>query len=340
MDKRTLLAELMFGRWSPLNILLRPQGRHKLFVLAYHRIGEVQPDYPFNRTIHSATPEQFEQQLAFVRNHFNVVTFRELGRLLEQPGGIQENTLVITFDDGYKDNLTVAAPLLKRYGLPATFYVTTDNIDTGDLLWFDLLHYFIRHLPVGQYRLGEQAMVFDRTGQDVQDCAWVGRYLRQVPDADRLRILEQLRAWATGPAPETCRDQAGIMTWADVKALADMDFEIGSHSCSHPHLYRLDRAAQLQQLQASKAAIERVIGREVVSFSYPTGGFDAVTVECVREAGYRFAVAYDEAVWPQQGNRWLIPRIHVEPEIRLARFKGSLVLPGLFLYGLKLPLAE
>ncbi len=332
MDKRALLAELMFGAWSPLNLVLRPQGRHKLFVLAYHRIGEVTADYPFNRTIHSATPEQFDRQLTFLKNHFNVVNFHGLGHLLERQGGITENTVVITFDDGYRDNATVAAPMLKAHNLTATFYVTTNNIDTGELLWFDLLHYFIRHMPVGQYRLGEKQELFMRSGNDAADFYFVGQYLRKVPDADRLQILQQLRQWSAGPDPEEFRDQAEILTWNDVKSMAEMGFEIGSHSCSHPHLYRLDRAGQLRELRDSKAAIERETGHEVVSFSYPTGGFDQTTVECVKEAGYRFACAYDEGVWSQDGNRFLIDRIHVEPEILLARFKGSLILPGLFLH--------
>lgn len=340
MDKRALLAELMFGSWSPLNFVLRPQGKHKLFVLAYHRIGYQAADYPFNRTILSATPEQFDRQLQFVKDHFNVVNFHDLDRILKKDGGISENTLVITFDDGYKDNATTAASLLQAHKLTATFYVTTHNIDTGALLWFDLLHYFIRNIPKGQYRLGEQQKMFDRTGDDARDFFFVGQYLREVSDTDRLHILQQLREWSTAPDPEQYRALADILTWDDVKAMANAGFEIGSHSCSHPHLYRLDRAGQLRELRESKATIERHIGREVVSFSYPTGGFDQITVECVKEAGYRFAAAYDEGVWPQDGNRFLIPRIHVEPEIMLSRFKGSLILPGLFLHGLRAGVSE
>ena len=331
MRKKDLLAKLIFSPLNPIGWGLRPYGRGKLFVLAYHRVDEQVADYPFNRTILSATPEQFDRQLNYVKRHFNVIDFHDLAAILAGGDEIRDNTLIITFDDGYKDNFQIAAPILQSHQMKAVFYVTTDNISQGNLLWFDLLHYYVRQMKPGIYSLGSGDYRFARTTDDEQDFVAIGRHLRLIPDEERLAILAQLEQMFGSDALAELRGLADVLNWDEVRQLAEMGFEIGSHSCSHPHLYRLGREDQLRQLRDSKTLIEQQTGRPVVSFSYPTGGFDQITVECVREAGYQFAVAYNEAIWSQGDNRLLIPRIHVEPDIQFERFKGQLVLPRLFL---------
>src|SRR5438477_1528660 len=116
-------------------------------VLAYHKVS---PDpHPFFEPDH---PTAFEQHMRFLSRCYRVMPLMELVER-NRRGDIPHRAVAITFDDGYRDNYQYAFPILKKYGLPATIFVTTGAIETGKLLWHDRIFDAFRYTAVTRARL-------------------------------------------------------------------------------------------------------------------------------------------------------------------------------------------
>lgn len=105
--------------------LYRFGWRDRAAILLFHRVDDALADNPI-----SCSSDSFDEFCGFLARYFNVIPLRDLVSRLEREESIS-GCVVITFDDGYKDNLDVAAPILARHGLPACFFVTTDYIGTS-----------------------------------------------------------------------------------------------------------------------------------------------------------------------------------------------------------------
>ena len=106
----------------------------KIAIVAYHRIDYVD-HYPWS--IESITPENFEQEMKYLRRHFNVISLDDLCNQLSNHNELPSNTAVITIDDGYKDVFINAYPILRKYDLPATVFLSTGYIGNGKLFWWE-----------------------------------------------------------------------------------------------------------------------------------------------------------------------------------------------------------
>ena len=334
--KKEALAKLLFGSGFHCPALPVVGGRDRLLVLAYHRIGEVPPgDYPFQSETISATPEEFERQLVFLKNNFDVVNFHQLAELKKMGKPIPRDQVVVTFDDGYADNHNLALPILQSQGLTATVYVSTGFIDERKPFWFDMLSYYVMRMDEGPLEINRGSFRIDLTdGNRAEARHDIGRAVRAVSDETRLLILDELRQRAGGaPAPEEL-DFVRPMTWEQIRALHNAGIEIGSHTVSHPFLVQLTDDELLAELRDSKLRIEQETGHRVSSLSYPTGGmeyFDERSTRLAAELGYEFAVSYEHsAVRTSVMDDYSIPRLHVETDVSLPLFKANLLLPGIF----------
>lgn len=334
--KKDLLAKVLFGSGSLAERVLgnRPSGR--LLVLAYHRICDLPAqDYPFQHETVSATPDQFDRQLDFIKRRFEVVNFHTLAEMEKSGDPLPPNLLVITFDDGYEDNYTAALPVLKAHNLTATVYVSTGFIDSGQPFWFEMLSYYVMRMKPGIIRLRNGELQLELTNDNRREIRHViGRGMRVVADRTRLAMLEELKKQA-GITPSA--DELALvrpLNWQQVRALDAAGVEIGSHTVTHPFLVQLEDEELAAELGGSKARIEEETGRAVSSLAYPTGGsafFDERAVRLAAECGYRYAVSYDHAtVRADSLKRFEIPRIHVEPEVSDPLFKANLMLPRVF----------
>lgn len=339
MRKKDILALAMCGRFSPFRPIVKRMGTKRLVVLAYHRINE-KPDasYPFQEDTVSATPEMFRQQLAFLKRFCFVTTFNELAHLIAANEPIPDNTVVITFDDGYRDNYDIALPILSEFNLPAVVYVVTENIDSGQPFWFDILSYALVHAPNGRLSILDGQHTFDISDENRKSLRRsFGDLVRTLGDPERVQAIRELVDFSE------CRDEIEahermVLTWAEVKELNSAGIEIGSHTVTHPFLSRLSDEQLETELMDSKRRIESMIGSPVISLSYPTGGkayYDDRTLKLASACGYTFAVSYEHNALPYSHDaRFEIPRIHVELDVGQELFEAYAMMPNLFLRSL------
>lgn len=277
-------------------------------ILAYHRVGEPGQD-PFELCV---KPGTFAQHLEVVRRFGSVVRFDRLFESLTASDAPVEQ-ICITFDDGYADNLLVARPILERYDVPATVFVTTDHIDSDREFWWDELERLVAEsgppyvLPPEFDESGGGAGVRVGSFEEAFRRAY-DRLFGLHPD-ERERLLDRLAGQRGRPV---ARATHRTLRSREIVALADGGLvEIGAHTVTHPPLDRLDVEAQRREIAASKSRLEEILGAGVVSFAYPHGRYGRATPGIVAEAGFRQAcTVHHSAVW-QGTDPFLVPRIVV-----------------------------
>lgn len=257
----------------------------RLSILAFHRVlPERDPSRAFDLDAGA-----FREQMSWVAGVFRVLPLEEAVDRLQRDD-LPPRALCITFDDGYRDNLTVATPILKALGLHATFFLTTAYQD-GSMMWNDLIieaiHQWpggtldLRHAGLGVYDVGsgrQREMVLPKVIQ----------HFKYLPSDERQAGAEELFK-ASGAANARL-----MMNAAEIAALHKEGMGIGGHTHSHPILCRLTPGEAQAEIRQNKATLEAITGSPVTLFAYPNGkpglDFDLIHVRMVQDAGYKAAV--------------------------------------------------
>jgi peptidoglycan/xylan/chitin deacetylase (PgdA/CDA1 family) len=250
--------------------------------LGYHRIGDP-ATAQLDRGVYSATEEDFDAQLDLLSKDFDVIALGDLeGALADRRG----RALLLTFDDGYADQLDLAARMLHARGLPAAFFLTTGFLDGGRLAWWDEIAWMVR--AGGDYR--EESV-------KVQ----LQRY-RELRGEEGERFLEGL-AESTGSGRPNATALSPWMSWDGARELLRLGHSIGGHTVTHPILAQLDREGQRREIGGSLERLRDELGVAADCFAYPSGhsgSFDATTRELLRENGARWAFSF-RGGWERPG---------------------------------------
>jgi peptidoglycan/xylan/chitin deacetylase (PgdA/CDA1 family) len=290
--------------------------RRSLVVLTYHRIGNpaISPDY---KPIFAATPEALAQTLRALANSHKIVRLGEVVALAESGFAVKEPTALVTFDDGYRDNLTAALPILNDLKVPATFFLTTDFLDGARIPWWDRIARIVRRSTVARLSLDHPAPVSVDLNAMPRDQAIfeVVRAYRDHPVDDEEAYFAELERRAEVRLDAADAARGLFLSWDEVRTVAGSDIDIGAHGQTHRRLSWLSEAEQRQELERSKALLESQLGRAVAALAYPygwPGAFDATTERLAREAGYRVAFsAIDGVNRAGSTDRFAIRRIGV-----------------------------
>jgi peptidoglycan/xylan/chitin deacetylase (PgdA/CDA1 family) len=321
----------------------------RAIILLYHRVGELQPD---------------PQLLCVSRNHF--AEHLDIIRRLAQPtklGSLDEvlqrrnrrPAVVVTFDDGYADNLHNAKPLLERYDVPATVFVTSGYVNAREEFWWDALdkiflqsanlprkldleingrplHWDLRPSPDDEatHRERRSWNVLRKDNPSTRHDIY--RTLQNVflaPGNSNRELLTTLTRWSG--IDQTARSTHMSLTEPEVVRLADGGLvEIGAHTVNHPVLSQLPESEQATEISESKAHLEEILGAPVTSFAYPYGGrshYTDKTVAAVRTAGFKRACSNFSGLVRTGSDPWQLPRFLVRDwsgDEFMSRIKGWL----------------
>jgi peptidoglycan/xylan/chitin deacetylase (PgdA/CDA1 family) len=267
---------------------LMPRREPSLTVLCYHRVADELP--PDVLTHIASTSQQFEQHLDFLEERFTVVGMDDLAGWLDGAHGLPPRAAMITFDDGYRDNYTVAYPILRRRGLPATIFLATDHIESAEPFWWDRVAHAFHHATVSHPVLPFLGTrdISDPEQQEVQMEDWLYA-AKEAPDEALREALVSLEE-AVGVKPPTFIDMQ--LTWSQVSEMHGNGIEIGAHSRTHPILTRLPHARAAAEIRDSVDRIHAELGTRPQSFAYPNGGadhFNSALQQSVSDAGVPLA---------------------------------------------------
>jgi peptidoglycan/xylan/chitin deacetylase (PgdA/CDA1 family) len=240
---------------------------------------------------------EFDNQLATLKRDFRVVSLKQLVEEMDSVGKVQSNTVCITVDDGYDDFYYYAFPLLQKYSLPATIFITTDFIDGKIWLWPDTIEYILKKTKCKRYSLlikGRKTDLNLSTNEGRID-AWntLADYCLTIPQKKRDKYLKNIANELNVEVPNEHVEEYKALTWTQLIEINQQNIEIGSHTCTHARLTLLSPKEVLSELTLSKERIESILNDSVFSFCYPYGrpeDFNGKIKKMVKKSGYKTAV--------------------------------------------------
>jgi len=234
---------------------------------------------------------QFERQMRWVGRWFNVLPAAEAVQRLQR-GDLPARALAITFDDGYADNATLAAPLLRSLGLSATFFVTTGVLD-GGRMWNDTVIEALRAAAPGTLDLSAIGLGVHEIGDAASRRALALRIIAAIkrdPAAVRGERVARIADTVGAPLPDDL-----MMSSAQVRSLIALGMSVGAHTVTHPILSRIDDAAARSEIERGRDDLEQITGGRVELFAYPNGvpevDYQARHVQMVRRCGFVAAMS-------------------------------------------------
>lgn len=253
-------------------------------------------------------------QLRVLRGVANVVPLDVALAKLRAAEPLPRRAVALTFDDGYADNFELAAPMLKRLRLPATFFLVPDFLSGAGAWWEELGWAFLNATrpslewegarwqldgPVG--RRSAYSTVSER----------LKRRNRAARDADVRQLVGLLEPGGHGPDPGL------LLDWSGAASLLAAGFSVGSHSLHHAILTEETAAEQQRDLMSSRLQLEERLKVPIQLLAYPNGGrqdFDARTIAAAERAGYDAAVTTVDGLNDLTTPRFTVRRSVVYPE--------------------------
>jgi len=275
----------------------------KLLILIYHRVLEV-PDFMRPGEVDR---QAFTWQMQLLANCFTVLSLPEaLARV--QTNSLPPRAVCITFDDGYADNYTYALPILKHFGLTATFFIASGYLD-GGRMWNDSVIEAIRLMPHAVLDLSTLGLGQFDIATPPQKTAAAQKIIKHIKHLDFQQRLVYSRC-IEQQAPHIPDDL--MLTTEQLKALSASGMEIGGHTVTHPILATLPDAAVVTEIQENKLFLENLLGKPCRFFAYPNGkmgqDFLPSQAELVKACGYQAALSTELGVANSASDLWRLPR--------------------------------
>jgi peptidoglycan/xylan/chitin deacetylase (PgdA/CDA1 family) len=260
--------------------------------LLYHQVTtETNGTTSLNPYIGLVVPvKEFEQQIDYISKHYNCVALPDAVERLAQ-GTLSNRTIIVTFDDGYRDNLVLALPVLERYGVPATIFVTTGFIDGTCVPWWYEQDAILRKLDAAEVSWKGRSFCWklETPAQTFSAISELNSLFKEMSLDDQKAFMDKLR----NLCPSAFTSESMFLSWDELIELSRHPLiTIGAHTKNHPVLSRLTVEGLLGELAEGKEVLESRLGHSVDHLAYPFGSKSHVCrreFEAAREAGFRSA---------------------------------------------------
>lgn len=270
---------LSAARLGGATALARRRHRCCLRILAYHGV-DAGTDAWLNFDGFHVSPDVFRSQMERLARSCRVIALADAVSCLAGGDPLPEHAAVITFDDGYLNNLETAAPILREFGFPATFFVTTGFMDSTHRPWWFELRGILGKTSQLSVRAPDGSTLTLQTAPDrIQAIVSIENQFKNISARSRADRLVELAQTCGAPASQPT---VPMMTPAGVKKLTDLGFEVGPHTVSHISLGVESEAVVLAEIRESAERIKAVTGLPPRCYSYPYGRTEDISAETVR----------------------------------------------------------
>ncbi len=273
------------------------------------------------------------QQCAHIRKFYNPITLRDVAESLRTGKPLPPNSVAITVDDGYRDFLLHAYPVLRCYEIPATVYLVSGFLDGELWMWWDTLAYAMKHSK-------HQALRLELSHEKTLDLSWTNaeqlasalrtlcEELKTIDNSERLRFLKLVPQLLEVEVPHAPPSGYEPLKWDEVREMSKNKIEFGAHTRSHPILARISDKAILQdEITTSKRRIEEELNEDAIHFCYPNGrlvDISEMVLEVVRECGFQTATTTERGMNFEDAPPLQLLRLGAEPNLSDNYFKELL----------------
>ena len=284
-------------------------------IFLFHRVSGNKENWT-----HATHVSIFEKCIRYITSNYTVKTVEEClaakGSLRHEKG---KPLACITFDDGFKDNITYALPILEKYKCPASFYMITGCIDKGLPTWPHLCSNIFENtrkkkLVINSPELSIQVDKYFTSDQErIQFGIDLVKKIRFVPPQDAEAILEMVKqSFNDVEDPHNM-----MMSWTEVKQLCKSGYPVGSHTHTHPKLSAVTDAEQLKyEMVHSGERIKELCGKFPATIAYPFGLTDERVMKIAQQAGYKYGLMVGQRAYKPatDTNLMAVPRIDIYAE--------------------------
>ncbi|MGF2412911.1 polysaccharide deacetylase family protein [Ferruginibacter sp.] len=278
-------------------------------ILLFHRVNTVR-----DKLWDPMAPELFEKIIRFVSKNYEVLPLQEICLNKKRH---TKKALAITFDDGYRDYLDFALPVLKNYNLPSSMFVVAECVDNNLPTWtyiMDYLFFNTKKLALPPFDYGEACAAFaiykwNNKEEQISYSKKFKQFLKLVDNERRNAIMQHfMESFDDVAAPCNL-----MMTWDDLRTLKNEPVEIGSHTLTHPPLATIDNQVELEkEIRISGEIIQQQLGYFPTTISYPVGSYNKKVKEVAKQAGYKIGLAVDQKLYnSQKQDLFEVPRIEL-----------------------------
>ncbi len=280
-------ASSHLGLVDGYRLMRRQWSKPQIAILWYHRVEEP-AKAPWS--LPAISPQDFERQMRYLRKCYDIISIDTLIRLVQEKEHLPRMAVVITFDDGYKDNFTNAYPILRKYDVPATISLTAANIDQGELLWWDKVGYIIWTTPLQIIDLGELGRYSLRSSnQRKKAICRITEKLKSKTGQEKELFLEEIVDVSHINIPPDLGKEV-YLSWDDVLEMNKNGITFGAHSVTHPNLALLPLEEAKHEIAQSKKSIDQQLNQDTSVFCYPNGDFNPDVARLVEEEGFKCAL--------------------------------------------------
>jgi len=303
--------------------------RGKVIILTYHRVvSSKELDKYYIQPGMYVKSDTFEMQMKFLKDHFVTLPFAELlhvWRQGEMDG--KKRYCVITFDDGWLDNYVYAYPILKKYSLPATIFLTTSYIGTSQWFWPDKMSFLLQsycgnNMPVNPHghikdlvkryswlNIDRKKIRSNAVGTVIENAI---KKCKELSENDINNIIVGLSESLQALPP----DDRLLLDWKEVKEMSNHGISFGSHTSSHRILTKLSSTELQKELSESRSMLGKMKINHIPVFCYPNGNYTDTIVEQVKASGYQAAVSTDQGFEGSSAlNQFTLKRIGIHDDI-------------------------
>jgi len=316
-----------------------PSAWQRLTIVTWHRVAKnVAPG--FDPGTVSATPEQFDRQIAMLKASFSIIDIAALARYHDEGRALPPCPALLTFDDGYRDNLTVAVPILKKHRAHAVFFVSTGFMEERKLFPWEWISAIVTSSRRSRIDVSYPEPMSLGLGDDVSRRMAVRRLIHRTRTwvgLDWTRFAKELAETCESPWDRDKEAKAAdelILDWAGVRALVEEGMDVQSHGHSHALFPYISADDIHQELSTSRQLLERHLGRPPSAVAYPAGAYPipgTPRYHAVERAGYRFGFRLDQRTRMLGGiTDWLsLPRLCSDPGLGDDQFRSMLAFPNI-----------
>lgn len=314
----TYLAKRLFSVFA---------GERSLIVLLYHRIHQRNGSLPEM----NVSPCMFNLHMQHLSQYYRPISLREYMKPERESFTSGKLKVMVTFDDGWRDNYDHAYPILKNHNIPALIFLTSGYIGTRRLFWQERLlkvlatcQTFKASSPLYQEVRSvldsllhsqsfnpNEAMSLNGCNQQTKVKALI-ETLKSLPIEEVERAVKQIEDSLGIPADGSKTCERALLNWMEIEQMCDGLIEFGSHTCRHALLNMIDPTSMVEEIVGSKEVIEQRLNRRITAFAYPNGNYDDRVIEEVRKAGYEIAFTTELGVNLKKTKLFQLKRIGVD----------------------------
>jgi peptidoglycan/xylan/chitin deacetylase (PgdA/CDA1 family) len=275
------------GFFNMYGFMRRKFTKTQVAILMFHRVGPRSDNW----SCEPLSLLSFERYISQFSKNQEIISLETLWRYLQEDKSLPEKAVIITFDDGYRDNFLYAYPILNKYKVPATIFLTTGHINSDKLFWWDKVGYLLQNSKVKQFSLFELGDYSLHSTKEISQAYFkISEGLKKVDEERKIFLIDKLREISGAGIPGGMAKEL-ILSWEEIREMHNSGIKFGAHTVNHPILEKIPLEKAKWEISQSKKDIENILGVKVLDFAYPNGNYSDSILGYIKGVGFTGALS-------------------------------------------------